>query len=187
MAGVRADRPVVVYDSGDGMAAARTWWTLRWAGLTEVYVLDGGFAAWDGPVTTEIPTITQGDIIVRPGGMPVVDADGALELARAGRLLDVRAPERYRGEVEPIDPIAGHIPGARNLPTVTHTAPEGGFRPNFGSLPKDEPLGLYCGSGVGAAHSALAATLAGYQPVLYVGSWSHWITDPDRPVRTGDE
>ncbi|MGY0232384.1 sulfurtransferase [Longispora urticae] len=175
-AGVRQDRPVLVYDAGDGLAAGRAWWTLRWAGLTEVYVLDGGFAAWTGEVSTRIPTPERGDVVVTPGSMPTVDAAGALALAGKGRLFDVRAAERFRGEVEPIDKVAGHIPGARNRPI-----PDG---PDYG--PKDEPLALYCGSGVTAAQAALAATLAGYTPSVYVGSWSEWISDPDRPVALGE-
>lgn len=193
-AGVRADRPIVVYDLGDGLSAARTWWTLRWAGHRAVRVLDGGFAAWVAaglPVTKEVPEPWPGDFIVRPGGMPVLDARAAGRLAGAGVLVDVRAAPRYRGEVEPIDPVAGHIPGAVNLPTTDHIDPDGRFRSanalksRFAEVGVGEGVrvGAYCGSGITAAHTVLALHLAGRtDAALYVGSWSEWITDPDRPV-----
>jgi thiosulfate/3-mercaptopyruvate sulfurtransferase len=195
-AGVRADRPVVVYDDGDGLPAARTWWTLRWAGLTQVAVLDGGFAAWreaGGELDTEVPAPEPGDVVVRPGRLPVLDAAGAAELAGTGVLLDVRAPERYRGETEPVDPVAGHIPGAVNAPKTATTHADGTLLPPaelrefFAArgVRGDQPVGAYCGSGVTAAHTALALTVAGFRPALYVGSWSDWISDPDRPVATG--
>ena len=130
-AGVRDGRPVVVYDADNGSIAARLWWLLRWAGHDRVRVLDGGYAAWvaEGrPVVTEVPAPAPGDVTVRPGHMPVVDADGAAELARTGVLLDARAPERYRGDVEPVDPKAGHVPGARNAPFAAHTGEDGRWR-----------------------------------------------------------
>ncbi|HWO59878.1 MAG TPA: rhodanese-like domain-containing protein, partial [Umezawaea sp.] len=122
-AGVRSGHPVVAYDGGDGSVAARVWWLLRWAGHEEVAVLDGGFAAWtseDRPVTADASAPEPGDVEVRPGAMPVVDADGAAALARAGVLLDARAGARYRGETEPVDPRAGHVPGALNAPSAEH-------------------------------------------------------------------
>ena len=186
---------VVVYDGGDAMAASRAWWTLRWAGLDDVRVLDGGYPAWQaaGYPTTTTPAVPDvGDIVVRPGGMRVVDADGARRLAEQGRLVDVRAPERYRGDVEPIDKVAGHIPGAINGPNL-ELDDDGRFRDRVQlrqryadlGLPADQPVGAYCGSGVTAARTVLGMTLAGYRPVLYVGSWSEWITDPRREIRTG--
>jgi thiosulfate/3-mercaptopyruvate sulfurtransferase len=196
-AGVRADRPVVVYDGGDGLAAARAWWTLRWAGHPDVRVLDGGYPAWVAagqPVTTERAQPPAGDFTVRPGALPVLDAEGAAELAGNGVLLDVRAAARYRGETEPVDPVAGHIPGAVNLPTTEHVDDRGRLRTadqlrdTFGSagVRQDVPVGAYCGSGVTAAHTVLALHRAGRaDAALYVGSWSEWITDPDRPVAVG--
>ncbi|HEX2354912.1 MAG TPA: sulfurtransferase [Micromonosporaceae bacterium] len=198
-AGVRAGHPVVVYDAGDGQAAARVWWTLRWAGHDQVRVLDGGYAAWvnaGGRVTVGEPEPERGDVTVRPGGMPVLGADGAAELADTGVLLDARAPARYRGETEPVDPVAGHIPGAVNVPTDGHVGadgrlpPAGTLRERFAGVGVDEGVrvGAYCGSGVAAAHTVLALNLAGRpDAALYVGSWSHWITDPARPVATGEE
>jgi thiosulfate/3-mercaptopyruvate sulfurtransferase len=197
-AGVRTDHPVVVYDGGDGLAAARAWWTLRWAGHHRVRMLNGGYPAWVAagqPVTADVPEPAPGDVTVRPGGMPVLDAEGAAALVAAGGvLLDVRAPERYRGEIEPIDPVAGHIPGAVNLPTTEHLDPTGRWRDvtelrsRFSAVgvKPGVPVGAYCGSGVTAAHTVLALHLAGRtDAALYVGSWSDWITDPARPVATG--
>ncbi|MBD3932676.1 sulfurtransferase [Streptomyces chumphonensis] len=192
-AGVTAARPVVVYDGGQGWAAARAWWLLRYTGHGDVRVLDGGFAAWDGPVTTEPPEVKPGDFLPEPGGMPLLDADGAAALARRGVLLDARAAERYRGEVEPIDPVAGHIPGALSAPTTHNVAPDGRLRPaaelreRFAALGahRDAEVGVYCGSGVSAAQQVLALQEAGVSAALYVGSWSQWCADPARPVATG--
>ncbi|MDK1475935.1 sulfurtransferase [Streptomyces sp. 549] len=194
-AGVSADRPVVVYDGGQGWAAARAWWLLRWAGHEQVRVLDGGLAAWPGPLSTELPEPAPGDFEPRPGSVPVLDADGAAGLARRGVLLDARAGERYRGEVEPIDPVAGHIPGALSAPTTENVTPEGTFRPPgeladrfaaLGAVPGAE-VGVYCGSGVSGAHQVLALAAAGTDAALYPGSWSAWSADPERPVATGPE
>jgi thiosulfate/3-mercaptopyruvate sulfurtransferase len=200
-AGVRADRPVVVYDADNGSIAARAWWLLRWAGHGQVAVLDGGFAAWSGegrPVGTAVPEPEAGDFTVRPGGMPVLDAAGAAGRARDGVLLDARAPERYRGDVEPIDTRAGHIPGAVNAPFAAHVGGDGRWRPPAGLAERFASLGVtdgravgaYCGSGVTAASVVLALEVAGVTSAaapaeLYVGSWSEWSGDPDRPVATG--
>ncbi|MEY8040635.1 sulfurtransferase [Saccharopolyspora cebuensis] len=202
-AGVDQDRPVVVYDADNGSAAARAWWLLRWAGHREVAVLDGGYAAWlDAGLTTEVavPSPAPGDLRVRPGSMPVLDADAAAELAREGSLLDARAPERYRGEVEPVDPRPGHVPGAVNAPFAEHVDERGRWRSpadlaarfaDLGVRP-GEPVGAYCGSGITASSVVLALEHAGVTSAdrpapLYAGSWSHWSADPARPAATGRE
>jgi thiosulfate/3-mercaptopyruvate sulfurtransferase len=199
-AGVRGGHPVVIYDDADGSIAARAWWLLRWAGHAEVAVLDGGYAGWsaDGRATTrDIPEPVPGDIAVRPGGMPVLDADQAGLLARDGVLLDARAHPRYTGEVEPVDPRAGHIPGALNAPFSEHLGPDGHWlspeelATHFAGLgvTDDGRVGAYCGSGVTASSVVLALEVAGHgEPAaLYTGSWSHWSWDPNRPVATGDQ
>jgi thiosulfate/3-mercaptopyruvate sulfurtransferase len=198
-AGVRAGHPVVVYDGGDGMSAARAWWTLRWAGHRAVRVLHGGFPAWVAaglPVSTEVPAPRPGDVHVAPGALSVLDAAEAARLAAgdAGALLDVRAAPRYRGETEPIDPVAGDVPGAVNLPAPDYVT-DGRFpaaaalRERFAAagVAEDAPVGAYCGSGVTAAQAVLALHLAGRpDAALYVGSWSNWVADPRRPVATGE-
>jgi thiosulfate/3-mercaptopyruvate sulfurtransferase len=195
--GVSEESAVVVYDGADGVPAARAWWDVRYFGHHDVRVLDGGYAAWVAAellVTTEEPVVEPGDFVARPGGLPVLDADAAARLANHGLLIDVRAPERFRGEVEPVDPIAGHIPGAVNLPTTGNVRPDGKFLDGetlarrFESLGAGdaEPVGAYCGSGVNAAHTVFAMNLAGLPtPTLYVGSWSNWIADGTRPIATG--
>jgi thiosulfate/3-mercaptopyruvate sulfurtransferase len=193
-AGVSQDRPVVVYDDRDATAAARAWWLLRYHGHENVRVLDGGYQAWVAaglPVSTADPAAEPGDFTARPGHMPVLDATGAASMARTGLLLDARAGERYRGEHEPVDPVAGHIPGAVSAPTADNVNPDGTFRSSaelagrFAALGAEANVGAYCGSGVTAAHEVLALALAGIPAALYVGSWSNWITDPARPVATG--
>jgi thiosulfate/3-mercaptopyruvate sulfurtransferase len=185
--GVRAGHPVVVYDAGGVNptgAAARAWWTLRWAGIEDVRVLDGGFAAWVAagePVTSDTPQPPPGDVTVRPGGMPVWTEAEASDPDNV--LLDARIPQRYRGELEPVDPVAGHIPGARNLPAAETVDEHGRLRAlDVGG----ERLGAYCGSGVTAAQLVLALHEQGVPAALYVGSWSHWITDPRRTVAKGE-
>ncbi|HTA09281.1 MAG TPA: sulfurtransferase [Streptosporangiaceae bacterium] len=223
-AGVRAGRDVVVYDEGDGTIAARAWWLLRYFGhgrardgsarggsaraagdgaagdgAGQVRVLDGGYRAWQAagqPVSTADVTAAPGDFSAEPGHLPMLDAAGAAEVARSGVLLDARAPARYRGETEPADPVAGHIPGALSAPTAENVTSAGLFRSaaelqaRFASLgvePGGGPqVGAYCGSGVTAAHTVLALELAGIPAALYVGSWSGWIADA-RPVATGPQ
>ena len=199
-AGVSRDRPVVVYDDSDATSAARGWWTLRYFGHPDVRVLDGGYRAWAGaglPVSTDEPAPTPGGFTAEPGQMPVLDAAGAQAVAQTGLLLDARAAERYRGETEPVDPVAGHIPGAVSAPTAGNVNPDGTFKDpaklaaRFAGLgvvhgaASGAPVGTYCGSGVTAAHEVLALALAGISAALYVGSWSNWVTDPARPVATG--
>ncbi|WP_267243731.1 sulfurtransferase [Streptomyces sp. PR69] len=195
-AGLSAGTPVVVYDGGIGWAAARAWWLLRWTGHEEVRVLDGGLPAWRGPLSTEEPAPPPGDFTPVPGAMPLLDADGAAQHARSGLLLDARAGERYRGETEPIDPVAGHIPGAVSAPTTENAGPDGRFLPadalaeRFRALGASEDakeIGVYCGSGVSAAHEVLALEIAGFRGALYAGSWSEWVRDPSRGVATGPD
>lgn len=200
-AGVDADRPVVVYDDGDGSVAARAWWLLRWAGHDQVSVLDGGYAAWvaeQRQLSSEQPAVRVGSFEVHPGQMPVVDADTAAGIAEEGTLLDARAPARYRGETEPVDPRAGHVPGAVNAPSSEHTDAHGAWRSaqelarRFAALgvAEDRPIGAYCGSGVTACSVLLALEHAGVSTpenpaALYAGSWSQWSSESGRPVATG--
>jgi thiosulfate/3-mercaptopyruvate sulfurtransferase len=197
-AGVEQGRQVVAYDAAGGTAAARAWWLLRYFGHEQVAVLDGGIAAWrqaGEPVQSGELAVAPGDFAARPGAMELLDATGAAALARDGVLLDARAPERYRGEQEPIDPVAGHIPGAHNAPTAENLDRSGRFlapsalRAGFErrGVRDGIEVGAYCGSGITAAHEVLALELAGYRAALYAGSWSDWITDPSRPVATGTQ
>jgi thiosulfate/3-mercaptopyruvate sulfurtransferase len=198
---VREGGSVVVHDDGDGSVAARAWWLLRWAGVAadRVAVLDGGWAAWTAggfPVTAEPSRPEPGDVVVRSGAMPVLDAGGALAVTAAGGVLvDARSAPRFRGETEPVDPVPGRIPGAVNLPATDVAA--GGRWPSRDELRArlaalglgaGRPEGAYCGSGVTAATVVLAAEHAGLPVVpLYVGSWSDWCADPSRPVATGPD
>ncbi|MGI5438204.1 sulfurtransferase [Streptomyces shenzhenensis] len=194
-AGVSAGRPVVVYDGGQGWAAARAWWLLRWTGHPNVSVLDGGLAAWEGPLSTGTAEPAEGDFRPVPRKTGLLDAAGAAALARSGVLLDARAGERYRGDVEPIDRVGGHIPGAVSAPTNENVGPDGRFlsadalKARFAALGASDGtrVGVYCGSGVSAAHQVLALAVAGVPAELYVGSWSEWSADPSRPVAVGPE
>jgi thiosulfate/3-mercaptopyruvate sulfurtransferase len=196
-AGVRGDVPVVVYDAVAGTSAARCWWLLRYHGHRSVRVLDGGWQAWladVGEIEREQPQAAPGDFVARPGQMPVLDAHGAARVAREGVLVDARAPERFRGEVEPVDPVAGHVPGAVNVPTAANLEEPGGrFKAasaltaayeHAGVRPGRE-VGVYCGSGVTAAHDVLALEALGLEAALYPGSWSEWVHSGDRPVARG--
>jgi thiosulfate/3-mercaptopyruvate sulfurtransferase len=191
-AGVSAGRPVVAYDAGNAIAAARAWWLLRYFGHPRVFVLDGGFSGWlaaGHAIERDAPSIEPGDFVPRPGGMPLLDAAGAARVAGAGVLLDARAGERFRGEAEPIDPVAGHIPGAVNVPAteLPHLEDAAGLRARFEAAGVSDgvEVGAYCGSGVTAALEVLALEAAGFSGALYVGSWSDWIRDSSRPVATG--
>ncbi|MFJ7150910.1 sulfurtransferase [Streptomyces sp. NPDC100445] len=192
-AGVSSGRPVVAYDGGQGWAAARAWWLLRWTGHPDVRVLDGGLPSWEGELSTETPAPAEGDYRPVPAASGLLDADGAAALARTGVLLDARAGERYRGEVEPVDRVGGHIPGAVSAPTTENVGPDGRFLPaaelrdRFKALgvSGDTEVGVYCGSGVSGAHEVLALAVAGVPAALYAGSWSEWSADPTRPVAVG--
>jgi thiosulfate/3-mercaptopyruvate sulfurtransferase len=196
-AGVSDTRPVVVYDDWQGRAAARCWWLLRWAGHADVRVLDGGWAAWVGAgglVSTSLDQQVHdhqaaGDFTARPGRLPILEADDVLALAERGVLVDARNPERYRGEVEPVDPVAGHIPGAVNVPTGANLRDDGTFKSaeelrEVYAEASGREVAAYCGSGVTAAHDLLAMAVAGIDGALYPGSWSEWVADPERPVST---
>lgn len=197
--GIDDDSTVVAYDEADGSSAARAWWLLRWAGLADVRVLDGGIAAWTAaglPLTTDIPAPEPTNVVVRPGAMPVLDATGVAELvAGGGVLLDARVEPRYRGELEPVDPVAGHIPGARSAPASGNVDASGRFlsakrlRERFAELGVEpgQAVAAYCGSGVTAAQEVLALQLAGLPATLYAGSWSEWVADPSRPIETGPD
>lgn len=199
--GIGPETRVVAYDGGPGPFAARLWWLLRWVGHEAVSVLDGGFAAWTAaglPVETTVsPTRpTPKPYPVRPSTAAVVDAGAVLESLRSGddRILDARERVRWLGQEEPIDPVAGRVPGAVSVPWTENVA-DGRFldpaalRDRYlaaldGRAP--EHAIVYCGSGVTAAHDVLAMAVAGLEGVrLYAGSWSEWITDPSRPVERG--
>lgn len=187
----------VVYDDVSGTSAARAWWLLRHAGFENVRVLDGGLSAWvtaGGALETDQSVIAPGDVHLQYGQLPVLDADAAAAVAAHGVLLDARAAERFRGEVEPVDPRAGHIPGAVSAPTADTIGPDGRLlsperlAERFAALGVDAraTTGVYCGSGVTAAHAALAMEAAGLPiPALYPGSFSAWSNDPSRPVAVG--
>lgn len=194
--GVGSRSRVVVYDEGSGLAAARAWWLLRFAGFEDVRVLDGGLQTWIDerrPLDQGVFIPERGDVVLRYGALPIVDIDGAAGFPAHGVLLDARSGERYRGEVEPIDPVAGHIPGAVSAPTTENVGPGGRFRSDeelrarFQQLGVVDEVAVYCGSGVTAAHEALALTIAGFEPALFPGSWSAWSNHADRPVALGSE
>lgn len=191
--GIDDDVPVVVYDAIGNLAAARAWWLLRWGGLTDVTMLDGGLSAWvyHGYRTSSGDTVPRaGSVTLTAGHLPVAEIDdvAATDLT----VVDARVAQRYRGEVEPVDPRAGHIPGAINLPTADNIDADGRFlspdalRVRFAAagITADRPVITYCGSGVNAAHQIAALEMAGLHGTLYPGSWSQWSADPDRPAAT---
>ena len=189
---------VVVYDDLKNLSAARAWWLLRYAGIGDVRLLDGGLAAWRAaglPLETGEPAApAAGSVTLRYGALPVLTIDQAAAFPGEGVLLDARAGERYRGEVEPIDPRAGHIPGARSAPTTENVDADGRFLPPEQLRARFAALGIepgtavaaYCGSGVTAAHEVVALALAGFDAALFPGSWSQWANHPERPVAVGD-
>ncbi len=191
--GVRGDRPVVVYDDWAGMAATRAWWLLRFHGHVDVRLLDGGWSWWlrqGAGVEQGRPEVVPGDFRAEPGLLPLVDAAGAARVARAGGLVDARAAERFSGASEPVDPVAGHVPGAVSVPTAANLS-DGRFRPvaelatTYRAVAKAAEVAVYCGSGVTATHDLFALHLLGREAALYPGSWSGWVSDPERPVDTG--
>ena len=197
--GVGNETRVVCYDGGSGAFAARLWWMLRWVGHDAVAVLDGGFAAWvaEGrPVSTRETPARRAAFIPRPRPEMVLDVDRVMRaLAEGGTLVDLRGSERFEGKVEPLDAVAGHVPGAVNLPYVENLAPDGRFRApaelaalwgeRAGARPGHAPVCM-CGSGVTACQGLLALEAAGIRGGrLYAGSWSEWIRDPARPVARG--
>ena len=202
--GVQPGVQVVVYDAGNSMFAAHLWWMLRWMGHYQVAVLNGGWQAWlaaNGGVETGAPADRPAPAAQKAVSisMPVVDAAAVLANLTQQKfvVLDARAQNRYRGETEPMDPVAGHIPGALNRPNSLNCQPDGTFksaaqlRDEFQAVLKRTPADRVvhqCGSGITACHNLFAMELAGLTgSALYPGSWSEWCSDPDRPVATGDE
>jgi len=206
-AGIGDEHLVVAYDDVGGWIAARLWWMLDNLGHHEVAVLDGGIAAWKatgGALTTDVPKWPRARLHLDAAWSGVISREELKERLGTVVLLDSRAAARYRGETEPVDPVAGHIPGAVSAPATGNVAADGRFlagaalRQRFAGLGVPEvpaagpaaggpPVGAYCGSGVTAAHEVLALALAGIPAALYPGSWSEWVTDPQRPVATGPE
>jgi thiosulfate/3-mercaptopyruvate sulfurtransferase len=194
--GLRDGDTVVVMDDSGNQSAARAWWLLRHAGVEDVRMLDGALAAWVGaghPLETGDVLPERGDATAHFGAMPVIDIDGAATFTQGGVLLDARAAERYRGEVEPVDPRAGHIPGARSAPSAGNLDDGGQFLPPEALRERFASVGVepgtsaaaYCGSGVTAAHEVAALAIAGIDASLYPGSWSQWSNEPGRPVAVG--
>jgi thiosulfate/3-mercaptopyruvate sulfurtransferase len=198
--GVSQDSLVVAYDAATSQAAARLWWLLTDAGHQHVRVLNGGLGAWKA---AGLPTLTgpgtsppRGDFIARPGQrlqLNAAEITALLGRPEARTLIDVRAAERYSGQHEPIDPVAGHIPGAINLPATANLHADGRFLPPaeiarlYAGACGQEDAVLYCGSGITAAHSLLALESARLTAAIYPGSWSDWISDPSRPITTGTD
>ena len=196
--GLRRGDQVVCYDAANGAMAARLWWMLRWVGHDEVAVLDGGFAKWQAEgraVTAEVPRISPTELKVAPRADMAIEVSAIAKNPRSRLLLDARAPARYRGEQEPIDPVAGRIPGALNRFNMDNVRGDGRFK-SPADLKHDfqQVLGghapseviHYCGSGVAACHNLLAMELAGLTGgKLYAGSWSEWQADPKRPREKG--
>lgn len=195
--GLRADSTIVIYDGDRSMTAARAWWVLKWAGLKDVRVLDGGFPAWLAqglPTTDAVTPLHPSDITLSPGNMPELDADGALALGKTGVLLDARIRPNYiGGPHEQGQPARGHIPYAISAPAPDNVTDYGNF--TFAATLKEmyralgvngsSKVGVYCGAGMSAAHTVLALASIGIEASMYPGSWSAWISDPRRPVIVG--
>jgi thiosulfate/3-mercaptopyruvate sulfurtransferase len=199
--GIRQESLVVVYDDWNRAGSARAWWVLTAAGLTNVRILDGGLAAWQsaghrietGPVEPQPGNVVVPQDDLYAGARPTLTAEQAAE--GGVTLLDARAPERFRGDVEPLDPVAGHIPGAKNLPSTAVLAGDGTFLGDFAlvqllsdrGIDPDGPVGAYCGSGVTASVVIAALAAMGRGAALFPGSWSQWSSDPSRAVGRGPE
>lgn len=205
-AGVTMSRQVVAYDDWDSVPASRVWWMLRHFGFLDVRVLDGGIAAWSAaghPTESGPGSAVLGDFTASATGVGhLMDANDAMTYAVRNLLLDARPADRFRGQNETVDPVPGHIPGAVSAPALDNVDPNGRFLPadvlaaRFRQLgaaiattgtPEARTVGTYCGSGVQATHLALALSIAGVTDTadVYIGSWSDWITDPDRPIALG--
>ncbi|MGF2950581.1 sulfurtransferase [Microbacterium alcoholitolerans] len=197
--GIRTGDPVVIYDDARMSSASRAWWALRRAGLADVRVLDGGWRAWlaaGGASETGDVAVAPGDVALgSPAGEGIIDIDAAAAWPGTGVLVDVRTAERYRGESEPIDPVAGHVPGARNLPIAEVVTAEGRFAPasdiaaafDAVGATGETPIAAYCGSGITAAQFALAGAIIGRDVTVFPGSWSSWSNTRGRPIATGDD
>ncbi len=195
--GIRGDSVIVVYDNAGGAQASRAWWTLRWGGLNNVRILDGGHGAWVAahrPSSHYVATqaAQAGDVVLTPGHMPTIEADEATTLAKQGKLFDARPRSSYIGD--PAKAGTGHIPGAIHAAAGDSIADSkfkstDDLRARFASLGADASgkIGVYCGSGNSAAHAVAAMTVAGLKPALYIGSWSAWSADLSRPVATGPQ
>jgi thiosulfate/3-mercaptopyruvate sulfurtransferase len=197
--GIDGGKQVVAYDQGNGAYASHLWWMLRWLGHDAAAVLDGGYARWihEGRVVNaDVPRPHAVRFTARPTVTPVTAAEVEATLGRGSMLLiDARSAERFRGDVEPLDPVAGHIPGAVNRPFTQNLGPDGTFKPaaalrtDFEALLRGDPPAKVvhqCGSGVTACHNLLAMEIAGLSGTrLYPGSWSEWCADPSRPVARG--
>lgn len=195
--GVNRGAVVVAYDDAKGVSAARAWWLLRQGGV-DVRVLDGGIRAWTAaglPVETDDAQVEPGDVVLDEIGADAISIDDAAAFPQTGVLLDARAADRYRGEHEPLDPIAGHIPGALNLPMAAHLDAEGKIldthtlQASFAAVGVTEgtPVAAYCGSGITAAHTALVLDEIGIEAKVFPGSWSQWSNTPGRPAALGDQ
>lgn len=190
--GLNADSQVVCYDASNGAIAARAWWILKFCGFDHVSILDGGWPAWtktSNQITQKIPPVAAGHFIIRPRADWLIDADRLLDELDDHCIFDARANDRYHGKNETIDPVAGHIPTAESAPFAYNLDGQGFFLPleqlknRFETLSNGNPVVHYCGSGITACHNWFAMYEAGLEPgKLYSGSWSHWITDPNRPI-----
>ncbi len=195
--GIQDASTVVVYDHDGGLQAARAWWVLKWAGVKKVRLLDGGFQAWTAEGLATGPAARErgsGGVTLVGGQLPVLDADQAADMARTGVLLDTRMAANYEGGPSlPGEAPRGHIPGAINIPAAENLRENGAFKDvealkalyESKGVQAGRPVGVYCGAGVSAAHGVAALAILGVRAAMYPGSWSAWISDPDRPVATG--